>query len=127
MPAESSAVQGFPSYRARIPTETHKYVEDPKLSKKDEETAAAEFNQKEKTLGQSNAEWLDVQYGTGKIRIRVEYVENRTWSLSLKDFDLLKNVREGSSGQVLRVMKKDTQRIYAFKTIQMPISFPSPK
>jgi serum/glucocorticoid-regulated kinase 2 len=98
--------------------ESHKYVEDPKLSKKDEGKAAAEFNQKEKTRGQSSAEWLDVQYGTGKIRIGVEYVENRTWSLSIEDFDLLENVREGSSGTVLQVMKKDTQRIYAFKTIR---------
>jgi serum/glucocorticoid-regulated kinase 2 len=40
--------------------ESQKNVEDPK------------FNQKEKTLHQSGAECLDVQYGTGKIRIGVE-------------------------------------------------------
>ncbi|EDO00585.1 hypothetical protein SS1G_14455 [Sclerotinia sclerotiorum 1980 UF-70] len=70
--------------------EKHKYVEDPKLGKKDKEKAAAEFQRRESTLGQVGPEWLDVQYGTGKIRIGVEYVENRTRALKIDDFDLLK-------------------------------------
>ncbi len=97
--------------------ESHEYVKDPKLSKENEESAAAEFNQKGKTLGQSTTEWLDVQYGTGNIRIGVEYIENRAWSLNVEDFELLL-VSKGSSGQVRKVMKKDTKRIYALKTIR---------
>ncbi|KAF5868769.1 putative serine threonine-protein kinase gad8 protein [Botrytis fragariae] len=98
--------------------EKHKYVEDPKLGKKDKEKAAAEFQRRESTLGQSGPEWLDVQYGTGKIRIGVEYVENRTRALKIEDFDLLKVVGKGSFGKVMQVKKKDTQRIYALKTIR---------
>jgi len=98
--------------------ETHTYVEDPKLSKKDKEKAAAEWANKEKSLGQSGPEWLDVQYGTGKIRIGVQYIENRSRSLKIEDFDLLKVVGKGSFGKVMQVKKKDTQRIYALKTIR---------
>ncbi|CAG8981663.1 hypothetical protein HYALB_00013621 [Hymenoscyphus albidus] len=98
--------------------EVHKYVEDPKLSKKDKEKAFAEWQAKEKTLGLSGTEWLDVTYGTGKLRIGVEYVENRTRSLKIEDFDLLKVVGKGSFGKVMQVKKKDTQRIYALKTIR---------
>jgi serum/glucocorticoid-regulated kinase 2 len=96
----------------------HPYIEDPKLSKKDREKAAAEFAAKERALGQSGPEWLDVTYGTGKIRLGVEYVENRTRALKIEDFDLLKVVGKGSFGKVMQVKKKDTQRIYALKTIR---------
>jgi serum/glucocorticoid-regulated kinase 2 len=98
--------------------EAHKFVEDPKLSKKDKEKAAAEWQKQESALGQTGAAWLDVTYGTGKIRIGVEYIENRTRSLKIEDFDLLKVVGKGSFGKVMQVKKKDTQRIYALKTIR---------
>lgn len=98
--------------------EVQKYVEDPKLSKKDKEKAAADFAQRQKGLGQSGTEWVDVQYGTGKLRIGVQYIENRTRALKIEDFDLLKVVGKGSFGKVMQVKKKDTQRIYALKTIR---------
>lgn len=78
------------------------YVEDPKTSKKDKEKAATEFNQKEKTLGQSGAKWLDVQYSTGKIRIWAEY-ENKTQPLKIEDSKLLRIVGKGSFGQIIEV------------------------
>ncbi|EHK96534.1 putative Serine/threonine-protein kinase gad8 [Glarea lozoyensis 74030] len=98
--------------------EVRKYVEDPKLGKKDKEKAAAEWQAREKSLGLSGTEWLDVSYGTGKLKIGVEYIENRTRSLKIEDFDLLKVVGKGSFGKVMQVKKKDTQRIYALKTIR---------
>ena len=98
--------------------ETRTYIEDPKLGKKDREKAAAEFAKQEKSLGQAGAQWLDVAYGTGKIRIGVNYIENRSTSLKLDDFELLKVVGKGSFGKVMQVKKKDTQRIYALKTIR---------
>jgi serum/glucocorticoid-regulated kinase 2 len=98
--------------------ERHQYVEDPKLSKKDREKAATEYANRERTLGQSGTEWVDVQYGTGKLRIGVEYVENRSRALKIEDFDLLKVVGKGSFGKVMQVRKKDTHRIYALKTIR---------
>ncbi|KAF2484822.1 kinase-like domain-containing protein [Neohortaea acidophila] len=62
--------------------------------------------------------WHDVQYGTGAIRLGVKFVENRHRSLKIEDFDLLKVVGKGSFGKVMQVMKKDTSRIYALKTIR---------
>lgn len=98
--------------------EAHKFVEDPKASKKDREKAFAEWQRQESQLGQTGAQWLDIQYGTGKIRIGVEYIENRTRSLKIEDFELLKVVGKGSFGKVMQVKKRDTQRIYALKTIR---------
>lgn len=98
--------------------EKQQFVEDPKASKKDREKAAAEFANKERALGHSGVEWVDVQYGTGKLKIGVEYVENRAGKLKIEDFELLKVVGKGSFGKVMQVRKKDTNRIYALKTIR---------
>jgi serum/glucocorticoid-regulated kinase 2 len=94
------------------------YVEDPKLSKKDREKAAAEYEARQRALGQSGVEWVDVQYGTGKLLVGVEYVENKAGKLKIEDFQLLKLVGKGSFGKVMQVKKKDTGRIYALKTIR---------
>jgi len=98
--------------------EKQAFVEDPKASKKDREKAAAEFANRQRSLGQSGVEWTEMQNGTGKLRIGVEYVENRAGKLKIEDFDLLKVVGKGSFGKVMQVRKKDTNRIYALKTIR---------
>lgn len=98
--------------------EKHTFVEDPKASKKDREKAASEFASRERALGHSGVEWVDVQYGHGKLKIGVEYVENRAGKLKIEDFELLKVVGKGSFGKVMQVRKKDTNRIYALKTIR---------
>lgn len=98
--------------------EAQPYVEDPKLSKKDNQKAAAAHAEQERHLGQLGAEWLDLQFGTGSIKIGVSFVENKQRSLKMEDFDLLKVVGKGSFGKVMQVMKKDTGRIYALKTIR---------
>ncbi|KOS20481.1 Serine/threonine-protein kinase gad8 [Escovopsis weberi] len=98
--------------------ERQHFVEDPKASKKDREKAAAEQAQRQKGEGHSGVEWVDVQYGTGKIKVGVEYVETQTNKLTMDDFDLLKVVGKGSFGKVMQVRKKDTSRIYALKTIR---------
>jgi serum/glucocorticoid-regulated kinase 2 len=98
--------------------ERRTFVEDPKASKKDREKAAAEFASKERALGHSGVEWVDVQYGSGRLKIGVEYVENRAGKLKIEDFELLKVVGKGSFGKVMQVRKKDTNRIYALKTIR---------
>ncbi|KAH7346768.1 protein kinase [Rhexocercosporidium sp. MPI-PUGE-AT-0058] len=61
-------------------------------------------------------EWLDVQDGTGKIRVGVEYVENKTSKMEAVEY--LGTIGKGSSGSIFRVRKKDTQRLYALKTIR---------
>lgn len=98
--------------------EKHTFVDDPKASKKDREKAAAEFANREKELGHSGLNWVEVQYGSGKLKIGVEYVENRAGKLNIEDFELLKVVGKGSFGKVMQVRKKDTSRIYALKTIR---------
>ncbi|RHZ66290.1 hypothetical protein CDV55_106995 [Aspergillus turcosus] len=92
------------------------YVEDPKLSKKDNQKAATAHAEQERTMGQ-RTEWLDLQFGNGSIKIGVLFAQNRQ-SLRLEDFDLLKVVSRGSSGMVIQAMKKDTRQIYAIKTIR---------
>ncbi|MCJ1368434.1 hypothetical protein MMC16_007577 [Acarospora aff. strigata] len=98
--------------------ESRSYVEDPKSSKKDREKAAAAFAQQERQLGQRGADWLDMAFGTGSIKIGVEFVENRQRTLKIEDFELLKVVGKGSFGKVMQVMKRDTHRIYALKTLR---------
>ena len=66
----------------------------------------------------AGVQWHDIQYGTGAIRLGVRFVETRQRSLKIEDFELLKVVGKGSFGKVMQVMKKDTQRIYALKTIR---------
>jgi serum/glucocorticoid-regulated kinase 2 len=63
-------------------------------------------------------QWLEVAYGTGHMKIGVKFVENRQRSLKVEDFELLKVVGKGSFGKVMQVKKKDTQRIYALKTLR---------
>ncbi|MDI1488777.1 MAG: Serine/threonine-protein kinase [Ramalina farinacea] len=98
--------------------EERQYVEDPKASKKEKEKGMAAFAQQEKQLGQMGTEWLDVAFGTGSIKIGVAFVENRQRTLKIEDFELLKVVGKGSFGKVMQVMKRDTHRIYALKTIR---------
>ncbi|KAI9741836.1 MAG: hypothetical protein M1834_000224 [Cirrosporium novae-zelandiae] len=98
--------------------EAKQHVDDPTKSKKDREKAAAAFAIGQRQMGQSGVEWLDMQFGTGTIKIGVKFVENRQQSLKIEDFELLKVVGKGSFGKVMQVMKRDTHRIYALKTIR---------
>ncbi|EME79533.1 uncharacterized protein MYCFIDRAFT_57555 [Pseudocercospora fijiensis CIRAD86] len=88
---------------------------DGKSSKKDKTMPPPQ----QSTNGQvSGVNWHEIQFGTGSIRIGVKFVENRQRSLKVEDFELLKVVGKGSFGKVMQVMKKDTNRIYALKTIR---------
>ncbi|PNP48100.1 hypothetical protein TGAMA5MH_00757 [Trichoderma gamsii] len=68
--------------------------------------------------GYSGQGWFELQNGTGKLQIGVDFVENRVGKLTIDDFDLLTLVGKGSFGKVMQVQKKDTGRIYAIKTIR---------
>lgn len=84
-----------------------------------EETQAADAAAKKETgTGQIGAEWLELQYGSGSMKVGVNFVETLKDKLSIDDFELLKVVGKGSFGKVMQVMKKDTHRIYALKTIR---------
>jgi len=84
--------------------EAQPHAEDPKLSRKDREKATAARAEHERTLGQMGAEWITVQYGSGAVKVGVTFVENRTKSLKIEDFELLKVVGKGSFGKVMQVM-----------------------
>lgn len=84
--------------------ESKPYVEDPKANKKDKEKGMAAYAQQERQMGHSGEDWLDVAYGTGSVKIGVNFVENRHRTLKIEDFELLKVVGKGSFGKVMQVM-----------------------
>ncbi|KAF1960601.1 kinase-like protein [Byssothecium circinans] len=89
------------------------------VSPRFEETQASEAKAKKETgPGQIGAEWLDIQFGSGHMKVGVNFVENRQDKLTIDDFELLKVVGKGSFGKVMQVKKKNTDRIYALKTIR---------
>jgi serum/glucocorticoid-regulated kinase 2 len=64
-------------------------------------------------------EWFNIQNDTGKVRIGVEYVENRTSKMGALDFlGCLGRDVSGNKGSISQVRKKDTQRLYAFREIR---------
>ena len=63
-------------------------------------------------------DWHSLSGGPGKIEIAVSYLPNSGHSLTIDSFELLKVIGKGSFGKVMQVRKKDTQRIYAMKTIR---------
>ncbi|ODV64131.1 Pkinase-domain-containing protein [Ascoidea rubescens DSM 1968] len=79
------------------------------------------FSSKKRLL---NHEWLKLindNVINGYISITIEYKPSSTnlsKSLSIDQFDLLKVIGKGSFGKVMQVRKKDTQRIYALKSIR---------
>ncbi|KAF8464003.1 kinase-like domain-containing protein [Kalaharituber pfeilii] len=68
--------------------------------------------------GQSGVEWVPLVGGSGSLRIGVEYSKNKNAPLTIDDFELLKVVGKGSFGKVMQVRKRDTNRVYALKTIR---------
>jgi serum/glucocorticoid-regulated kinase 2 len=82
--------------------EVQPIVDDPRLSKKEREALALRKEQ-ERSLGQVGVEMLDIQHGTGKMKLGIQFVENRQTSLKIEDFDLLKVVGKGSFGKVMQV------------------------
>ena len=64
-------------------------------SKKDKDRNVAD--------GQVGDEWIGIQYGSGSMKIGVNFVENRQDRLSIDGFELLKVVGKGSFGKVMQV------------------------
>ncbi|KAI0061398.1 AGC/Akt protein kinase [Artomyces pyxidatus] len=63
-------------------------------------------------------QWYDVNGGSGKILIGVAFQPSSGHALSIDDFELITVIGKGSFGKVMQVRKRDTQRIYALKTIR---------
>lgn len=56
--------------------------------------------------------------GSGKLDLRIEYQANKNKPLTIDDFELMTVVGKGSFGKVMQVKKRDTEQIYALKTIR---------
>ncbi len=96
--------------RFRPKFEEHTRFENPKIT----ELTIAELNQ-QNTISHQN--WLELEYGTGKIRVSVNYCENKTQLLQMQDFDTTVSLGP-RSGNVFQVEKRDSGRLYALKKIQ---------
>lgn len=55
---------------------------------------------------------------TGKLNVLIDFKPITKKHLSIDEFDLLKVIGKGSFGKVMQVVKKDTNQIYALKTIR---------
>ncbi|KAL4258074.1 hypothetical protein AB1N83_011343 [Pleurotus pulmonarius] len=63
-------------------------------------------------------QWYTATSGSGSFHLKIDFKPLRNESLTIEAFDLLKVIGKGSFGKVMQVRKKDTQRIYALKTIR---------
>ncbi|KAF9465409.1 kinase-like domain-containing protein [Collybia nuda] len=63
-------------------------------------------------------QWYSATAGSGAFHLKIDFKPIRNEPLTIEAFDLLKVIGKGSFGKVMQVRKKDTQRIYALKTIR---------
>src|SRR6267154_2388655 len=63
-------------------------------------------------------QWYTATSGSGSFHLTITYQPARHETLTIDAFDLLKVIGKGSFGKVMQVRKRDTQRIYALKTIR---------
>ncbi|KAJ8082506.1 Serine/threonine-protein kinase [Marasmius tenuissimus] len=63
-------------------------------------------------------QWYNATAGAGSFHLKIDFKPTRNETLTIEAFDLLKVIGKGSFGKVMQVRKKDTQRIYALKTIR---------
>jgi serine/threonine protein kinase len=63
--------------------------------------------------------WYQSVLGAGAFHLDVQFKPaQKADALSIDSFELLKVIGKGSFGKVMQVRKKDTQRVYALKTIR---------
>ncbi|KAH9980119.1 AGC/Akt protein kinase [Lactifluus volemus] len=63
-------------------------------------------------------QWYDLNGGSGRVLVGVSFKPSTGQSLTVDDFELTTVIGKGSFGKVMQVRKRDTQRIYALKTIR---------
>ncbi|KAJ3972188.1 kinase-like domain-containing protein [Lentinula raphanica] len=66
----------------------------------------------------ASEQWYAATAGSGSFHLKIDFKPTRNEPLTIEAFDLLKVIGKGSFGKVMQVRKKDTQRIYALKTIR---------
>ncbi|KAH9983334.1 Pkinase-domain-containing protein [Russula compacta] len=63
-------------------------------------------------------QWYHLNGSSGKILVGVSFQPSSGHPLTIDDFELTTVIGKGSFGKVMQVRKRDTQRIYALKTIR---------
>ncbi|ETW75467.1 Serine/threonine kinase domain-containing protein [Heterobasidion irregulare TC 32-1] len=63
-------------------------------------------------------QWYTSTTNSGSFHLTIAFKPSRNEPLTIEAFDLLKVIGKGSFGKVMQVRKKDTQRVYALKTIR---------
>ncbi|KIY69435.1 Pkinase-domain-containing protein [Cylindrobasidium torrendii FP15055 ss-10] len=63
-------------------------------------------------------QWYNATAGAGSFHLKIDFKPTRNEQLTIDAFELLKVIGKGSFGKVMQVRKKDTQRVYALKTIR---------
>jgi serum/glucocorticoid-regulated kinase 2 len=69
-------------------------------------------------LQHASDQWYNATAGSGSFHLKIDFKQTRNEPLTIEAIDLLKVIGKGSFGKVMQVRKKDTQRIYALKTIR---------
>ena len=96
---------------------------------KNSQSDAQDLDEAESTIVKTNQgnkdtvsymEWLEVEHGTGKVHISVDYSEHDTQPLRVEDFDIRQKMGAGKSRNTFQVRKRDTGRLYALKEIRNP-------
>lgn len=63
-------------------------------------------------------QWYNATAGSGSFHLKIDFKPSRNEPLTIDSFELLKVIGKGSFGKVMQVRKKNTQRVYALKTIR---------
>ncbi|KAM5353561.1 hypothetical protein ACJ41O_000211 [Fusarium nematophilum] len=65
-----------------------------------------------------DAKLIDMQHGTGSLRLGLEFSQSTPANLTIDNFDLLEVVGRGILGMAMQVRKKDTNCLYALQSIR---------
>jgi serum/glucocorticoid-regulated kinase 2 len=96
---------------------------------KNSQSGAQDLDEAESTIVKTNqgnkytvsyTEWLEVEHGTGKTHVSVDYSEHDTQPLRVEDFDIRQKMGTGKSRNTFQVRKRDSRRLYALKEIRNP-------
>ncbi|ETS06288.1 kinase-like protein [Trichoderma reesei RUT C-30] len=63
------------------------------------------------------SQWVDVEGGTGRLRVSIKYDDTKDKTLEAADFIEQSKIQKGNSGYTARVIKKDTRQRYTTRTI----------
>ncbi|PTB62987.1 kinase-like protein [Trichoderma citrinoviride] len=63
------------------------------------------------------SQWIDVEDGTGRLRVSIKYEDMKDTTLQAADFTEESKIQKGNSGYCARAVKKDTRQRYTTRTI----------